>query len=385
VNAKEKAPGRRHYVAALAAAAAVGAGTTLGLSEAFGSSPTAAPAVAIQGAQPAALSSSSALTPAEIYARDAAGVVDISVSATVDNSHSPYGFGQETQGEGSGFVIDTKGDIVTNAHVVAGANSITVRFKDGTQAKATLVGSDATTDIAVVRVNVSSSTLHPLPLGNSSSIQVGESVVAIGSPFGLPSTITSGIVSASGRTITSPNNSSISGAIQTDAAINKGNSGGPLIDGQGDVIGVNAQIDSSTGGNNGVGFAIPIDTAKQIANQLISSGSVKHAFLGVRVATVTPTVASQLGLPRGAQVASVVSGSAAAKAGLKAGTQTRTVGGATYTKNGDVIVSVDGKAIATSEQLQAAIAAHKPGDAVTLGVSRSGTTRTVHVTLGSRS
>jgi putative serine protease PepD len=194
-------------------------------------------------------------------------------------------------------------------------------------------------------------------------VTVGEGVVAIGSPFGLPGTITSGIVSATNRTITSPNGASIAGAIQTDAAINHGNSGGPLIDSHGNVIGVNAQIDSSTGGNNGVGFAIPISTAKQIAQQLISSGSVRHAFLGV-------SLASQSSIARGAQVASVVSGSAAAKSGLKAG---------------DVILAVGGTTVSGPAQLQAAIAAHKPGEKVTLRISHSGKVRTVTATLGVRS
>jgi putative serine protease PepD len=361
LSANEDRHGRRRLGAAIVAAAALGVGATLGLSHAFGSSSATATVVTIPAAQPAALSTTT-LTPAQIYAQSASGVVDISVSGTTTDQFSPYGFGQQTEGEGSGFVIDTKGDIVTNQHVVDGASSIVVRFKDGTRAKATVVGTDATTDLAVIRVHVASSKLHPLALGSSSSIQVGESVAAIGSPFGLPSSITSGIVSATGRTITSPDNSSIPGAIQTDAAINKGNSGGPLIDAHGNVIGVNAQIDSSTGGNNGVGFAIPIDTVKQVTQQLISSGSVQHAFLGVRVAS-----ASQGG---GAKVSSVVSGSAAAKAGLKVS---------------DVVLSVDGKSVTTPEQLQAAIAAHKPGDRVTLRVGRSGQVRTVSVTLGARS
>jgi putative serine protease PepD len=363
----QQTSGRRRLFAAIVAAAALGSGATLGLTEAFGSSSsTSAAAVSVPAAQPAALrSTSSTLTPVQLYARYAGGVVDISVSGTVDNSFSPYGFGgqQETEGEGSGFVLDKQGDIVTNQHVVDGANSITVHFKDGTSAKATVVGSDPSTDLAVVRVHVGSSKLHPLPLGSSSTIQVGQSVVAIGSPFGLPSTITSGIVSAIGRTITSPNGSSIAGAIQTDAAINKGNSGGPLIDAHGNVIGVNAQIDSSSGGNNGVGFAIPVDTVKQVARQLISGGKVQHAFLGVQVS-------EQTGSPSGTRIASVVSGSAAAKAGLEAG---------------DVIVSVDGRRVASPDQLQAAIAARKPGERVTLSVSRSGNTRTLHVTLGSKS
>jgi putative serine protease PepD len=359
LSANENRHGHRRFAAAIVAAAAIGAGATLGLSHAFDSSSPAASAVSIPAAQPAALSSSNFLSPAQIYSRTSPGVVDISVSGTDTNSFGPFGQ-QETEGEGSGFVIDTKGNIVTNAHVVDGASSITVHFRDGTTAKATLVGADATTDIAVVHVGVSSSKLHPLTLGSSSNVQVGESVAAIGSPFGLPYSITTGIVSATGRTITSPNNSSIAGAIQTDAAINHGNSGGPLIDAHGRVIGVNAQIDSSSDGNNGVGFAIPIDTAKQVADQLLSSGKVEHAFLGVRVGTQSV----------GASITSVVSGSGAAKAGLKAG---------------DVVLAVDGKTISNGDRLQSAIAAHKPGDTVTLRIRRSGSIHTLKATLGTRS
>jgi putative serine protease PepD len=360
LSANENRNSHRRFASALVAAAAIGAGATLGLSQAFGSSSTTASGVTVPAAQPAALSSSTLLSPAQVYSRASGGVVDISVSGTGSSGFSPFGE-QQTQGEGSGFVIDTKGDIVTNQHVVGGANSITVHFKDGTTAKAALVGADATTDIAVIRVNVSSSKLHPLTLGSSSGLQVGESVAAIGSPFGLPYSLTTGIVSATGRTITSPNDSSIAGAIQTDAAINHGNSGGPLIDAHGRVIGINAQIDSSSDGNNGVGFAIPIDTAKQVVSQLLSGGKVEHAFLGVEVG------AAQSG---GARITSVVSGSAAAKAGLK---------------TGDVVLSVDGNRISTAAQLQSAIAAHKPGDAVTLRVSRSGSTLTLKATLGTRS
>jgi putative serine protease PepD len=362
VSARQALARHRRLGAAVVAAGALGAGTAVGVTHALGSSSSgAAAAVTVPAApaQPAALGSG-ALDPAQIYSQSAGGVVDIDVSGSVNDNYSPFGGQQQTEGEGSGFVIDTKGDIVTNAHVASGASSIVVHFKDGTRAKATLVGSDPSTDIAVVRVNVSSSKLHPLDLGTSGGIVPGESVVAIGSPFGLPGTITSGIVSATGRTITSPNGSPIAGAIQTDAAINKGNSGGPLIDARGNVVGVNAQIDSDSGGSDGVGFAIPIDTAKQIAGQLIASGKVQHAFLGVRVADATP----------GARISSVVAGSSAAKAGLK---------------TGDVVVSVDGKTVANADRLQALIASHKPGDTVTLRVSRSGGQHTLTAKLGTRS
>lgn len=204
-------------------------------------------------AQPAALETAS-LTVAQIYAKDAAGVVDITAVVT---SVDPFGRARSDESEGSGFVIDRQGDIVTSAHVISGASSIRVKFKDGSTARAAIVGSDSSTDIAVIRVAVASNTLSPLTLANSSKVKVGDPVVAIGSPFGYPETITSGIVSALGRRLQAPSGAIISGAIQTDAAINSGNSGGPLINAYGEVIGVNAQIASQSGGSDGVGFAVP--------------------------------------------------------------------------------------------------------------------------------
>ena len=205
------------------------------------------------------------------------------------------GGGQGVSGEGSGFVIDTEGHIVTNAHVVDGASSITVRFSDGSQADASLVGSDTSSDLAVIDVNVDASKLHPLSLGASDGLRIGQGVVAIGSPFGLQGTVTTGIISALDRTIDAPNGYSIPGAIQTDAAINHGNSGGPLLNAQGEVIGVNAQIASDSGGNDGVGFAIPVDTVKNVAGQLVEGGNVSHAYLGVSVTTVDAGAAETSG------------------------------------------------------------------------------------------
>jgi putative serine protease PepD len=210
-------------------------------------------------------------------------------------------------------------------------------------------------------VNTDASLLHPLSWGNSGAVQVGQNVAAIGSPFGLMGTMTSGIVSALNRTITAPNNYSISGAIQTDAAINHGNSGGPLLNMSGEVVGVNAQIDSDSGGNDGVGFAISSNAAKSVADTLISGGKVQHAYLGIRVSD-----ASNNG---GAEVVSVVSGSPADKGGLKAG---------------DVVTSIDGNAISSGDDLTAAVAAHKPSDTVTITLTRNGKSQDVKVTLGQR-
>ena len=317
------------------------------------------------------------LTVGEIYDRTASGVVDISVSG------GGGGFG-ETQGEGSGFVLDDNGSIVTNAHVVDGASSITVTFADGQKAAATLVGVDASTDVAILDVDVPASQLTPLPLGDSADVEVGDPVVAIGSPFGLAGSVTSGIVSALDRTVESPNGYPISGAIQTDAAINPGNSGGPLLDTAGDVIAVNAQIASNSGGNDGVGFAIPIDTVKQVAEQLLAGKTVQHAYLGISLATVDANAAQALDVPQGVAIVSVQDGSPAAQAGLQGGTGNTDVGGQAFATGGDVITAIDGDPVRTAEDLSAAIARHEPGDTVTLTVYRDGSSQTVDVTLGVR-
>jgi putative serine protease PepD len=362
--------------APIAAAAVIGAATGAGVYALTSgadhpASSTAAPSVVIP-AQPAAKTTTSAPTTlTQLYKDDTPGVVDIIVKSTTAGSSS-FGnpnFGnpgggqqQETEAEGSGFVIDGKGDILTNEHVVDGATSITVHFHDGTTAKGTLVGSDKSTDVAVVKVDVNASELHPLTLGDSSTVQPGQSVVAIGSPFGLPGSMTSGIVSAVNRTITAPNGFSISGAIQTDAAINHGNSGGPLIDvSTNSVIGIDAQIESDSNDNAGVGFAVPIDAAKSAADTLIAGGTVQHSYLGVTVGDATTR--------SGAQVGCVVTNGPADKAGLKAG---------------DVITAVDGTVVSGADALTASLSSRAPGDKVTLTVVNGGSTKSVGVTLGSR-
>jgi putative serine protease PepD len=308
--------------------------------------------VASVPAQPAAATSTS-LT--ELYKNVAPGVVDIVVNT------SSGGFGdQGAQAEGSGFVVDSSGDIVTNQHVVTGANGIKVTFQDGKTAKATVVGTDPSTDIAVIKVNVDASELHPLTFASSAAVQVGQAVAAIGSPFGLPETLTSGIVSALNRTISAPNNFSISGAIQTDAPINHGNSGGPLLNSSGQVIGVNAQIESDSGGNDGVGFAIPSDAVKSVADTIIAGGKVRHAYLGVTIGTASSG---------GAQVSTVKADTPAAKAGLKAG---------------DIITALDSTSVATADDLTAKVSAHQSGDKVTLTIKRNSSTLKIAVTLGNR-
>ena len=318
-----------------------------------------------------------------IYKRDAPGVVEITV--TTQSSAGPFGQGGGTaQAQGSGFVYDTQGDIVTDQHVVDGASSISVKFPNGATYKATVVGTDASSDLAVIKVSAPSTLLHPLALGDSTSVAVGDGVVAIGSPFGLANTITSGIVSALHRDITAPNNFTITNTIQTDAAINHGNSGGVLLNLAGDVIGVTAQIDSESGGNDGVGFAIPSNTVRSVVSQLIGGGSVQRAFLGVHIETIPADAASQLHVPAGVEISSVVSGSPASKAGLKAAQGSKVVNGQQYVTGGDVVTRVDGHDVTSADELQTLIADKKPGTTVTLTVVRNGSTKSITVTLGTR-
>ena len=255
-------------------------------------------AVPVGNSEPAA--STSALTIGEIYRRSYKGVVEITVTSS---SSEPVRRRQRLQqAQGSGFVYDSDGHIVTNEHVVDGAQSVSVRFWNGDTYKATVVGSDPSTDLAVIKVDAPESILSPLAVGDSAKVLVGDGVVAIGSPFGLEETVTSGIVSALHRQMQAPNNFTINDSIQTDAAINHGNSGGPLLNSEGQVIGVNAQIRSDGGGSDGVGFAIPSNTITSIATQLIESGKVEHAYLGVSVQTIPESVASDLGLVAGVEL-----------------------------------------------------------------------------------
>jgi putative serine protease PepD len=319
-------------------------------------------------------------------AKDASpGVVEVDVTTSAAGSGSQtFPSGGTSEAEGTGFVIDTTGHIVTNEHVIQGASSVTVTFDDGSTYKATVVGSDASTDLAVLKVNAPASLLHPLSFGDSSKVAVGDGVVAVGDPYQLDDTVTSGIVSAVGREITSPNNMPIENAIQTDAAINHGNSGGPLFDLSGKVIGVTAQIQSQGGGNEGIGFAIPSNTVQMVTSELIQSGTAKHALLGVRVDTIPASLAGTIGDAAGVAVTQVSSGSGAANAGLKGSTGTVTIAGVQYPTGGDVITSVDGVTVTTAQQLRGIIDSHLPGDVVKLVVVHDGQSRTVSATLGTR-
>jgi len=354
-------PSSRTRVAAVAAAAAL-AGGGAGAGAVALSHGTTVKTVTTEQPAGAAPVADTTLTVGQIAKASTAGVVEVDATST-GSSSSPFPWGRPSQGEssamGTGFVYDGAGHIVTNEHVVDGASTVSVKLSDGSTYKATVVGTDPSTDIAVLKIDAPASKLHPLTLGDSGKVQVGDGVVAIGNPFGLDSTVTSGIVSAVDREITAPDQSPIEGVIQTDAAINHGNSGGPLFDLKGDVIGVTAQIESNSGGNDGVGFAIPSNTVRSIADQLVSSGKAQHALLGVGVRTGA----------NGVVVADVQSGSAADAAGLTAG---------------DVIVEVDGRSVTTAARLRALVDSHAPGDKLTLTVHRSGDTKTLTATLGSR-
>ncbi|HXV95032.1 MAG TPA: trypsin-like peptidase domain-containing protein [Gaiellaceae bacterium] len=367
--------------AALVAAAAVGAGGGAATFAALGSDggSTTVRQVTVESSQPAA-STSESLSVSEVYEKAYESVVEIT---TTLSQSSPMGEGQ-ARGQGSGFVFDAQGNIVTNQHVVEGAETVSVRFWDGSTYDATVVGSDPSTDLAVVKVDAPADMIAPLALGDSTELSVGESVVALGSPFGLEGTLTSGVVSALNREMTSPNNFTISNSIQTDAAINHGNSGGPLLNAAGEVVGVNTQIRSESGGSDGIGFAVPSSTVSSIVPQIIASGSVEHAYLGVGVASLSDSVAAELGVPAGAMVTEVRQGTPAAEAGLRAASGSAMVDGQSYPTGGDVITAVDGTAIADGADLQAAVDAKRPGDTVSITYTRDGASATIQVSLGTR-
>jgi putative serine protease PepD len=271
--------------------------------------------------------------------------------------------------------------------VVANGHSITATIDGGRTYPATVVGSDPSTDVAVIKIGAPASALHPLTLGDSSKVQVGDGVVAIGDPFGLSDTTTAGIVSAVGRTIQSPNNRPIFNAIQTDAAINHGNSGGPLLNAAGQVIGITSQIDTGgnqSSGNVGIGFAVPSNTVKQVVDQILATGHASHPYLGVDIETVSPALSKATGLPVGVEVVRVMKGSPASKVGLHAATtQSARAGG--FPTGGDVITALNGQKVTSDDQLIQKITALRPGDTVTLTVVRGSHTLTIHVTLGSLS
>jgi S1-C subfamily serine protease len=340
------------------------------------------------GATPAG--SSRSLTVNEIYRRSGPGVVQITVRTSPRIETDPfYGNPFRTPGQealGSGFVIDKAGHVVTNYHVIqGGAENIEVGFSDRETLQAKVVGSDPSTDLAVLKVDASSRALTPLPLGDSDQVEVGDQVVAIGNPFGLERTVTSGIVSALQRAVTAPNGYTIDHVIQTDAPINKGNSGGPLLNARGEVIGVNSQIESEApAGNVGIGFAVPSNTVKPVVAQILQSGKVERAYIGVSLTAVTPELARLFRLPTdtGLLVEGVAPKSPGARAGLKGGSTEAVVAGEGYRLGGDVIVAADGERVTSIGDLRDVLAVHKPGDTISLEVYRGENKRTIRVKLG---
>jgi S1-C subfamily serine protease len=386
---------QRSILPIVAVSAVIGAGAAIGIVEGFdlGSAKTTTTLVqqAPFGATSNANDGDTGLTAGDIYKRDAPGVVFVR-SQIVQRTQSPFDFGlpQEQQGEatGSGFVVDQAGTILTNAHVVNGATKVTVQFQNKESLDAKVLGKDESTDLALLKVDPAGLKLAPLTLGSSKGVQVGDPAIAIGNPFGLERTLTTGVISAVQRTIQAPNNFQIDDVLQTDAPINPGNSGGPLIDATGKVIGINSQIatgGSASQGSVGIGFAVPIDTAKQIIPDLKQSGRVDRGYLGIVSATVDKTL-KDLNLPvdHGALVQSVAPGGPADKAGIHAGDLPATLDNHPIQLGGDIITKIAGKEIRTKDDLQAAVADRKSGDTVKVTLLRASKVKTVEVTLGER-
>jgi putative serine protease PepD len=335
-------------VAAVVAAGAGGAAATAALVDQSNDAAPSTVTVTTGGSRTtAAAVQTGTLSAGDIYRRTKQGVVEIKVRSS------------SGAGEGTGFVLDRQGDIVTNEHVVNDASSVTVDFADGRSASARVVGTDPSADVAVIRVSVPSSALAPLTFGDSGQVQVGDPVLAIGTPYGLAGTLTTGIISALDRSITSPSRYAISGTLQTDAAINPGNSGGPLLDDEGHVIGMNAQIESASDGNTGVGFAIASNTVRRVAQDLAAGKTPQHAYLGVSLTDASG----------GAGLGAVTPGGPADQAGLR---------------EGDVVTAIDGQAVEDADAAVGAVAAHAPGDSVKVTYERGGAARTATLKLGAR-
>ena len=339
---------------AIAAALLLGAGVGGAVGAAVALESDSEPA-----AQPAAANlpvSQTTSSAAALYKRFKDAVVEVHASRG-GGGESPFE-GQQGEATGSGFVIDEEGHIVTNQHVVADAQSVEVEFSDGTEVDAEIVGTDPSSDIAVLDVDRPGTDLTTVQFAPTGALEVGNPVIVLGSPFGLEGSLTTGVISAVGREIESPNGFTIENAVQTDAALNHGNSGGPVLDTQGRVVGVASQIRSDSGGSDGVGYAVPGDTAKRIADDLIADGKVEHAYLGVSLAD-----------DGAAKLESVMTGGPAAGAGLRAG---------------DLVIEVAGERIETGDELRGAIDARKPGDELELKVRRGSEERDVTVKLGTR-
>jgi putative serine protease PepD len=361
-------PGRRSLAVLLTIAALLGGGASAGilaLAGAFGGGGSSTTTTVVESSSTGVSDgSSTGLDARAVYTAVSPGVVQITATGTGSSQPNPFGQGpSQSEATGSGFVVDGNGNIVTAAHVVDGAGSIKVTFSDGTTRTATVSGEDNATDVAVLKVDPSGLTLHPLKLGSSASIGVGDAVAAIGSPFGYSESVSTGIVSGVDRTIQAPNGYTVAHAIQTNAALNPGNSGGPILDSSGHVVGIADQIatNSSADQSSGVGFAVPVDLVARELSALEAGKTVQHAYLGVSTGQSTGTT--------GALVGSVTSGGPASSAGVQAG---------------DVITAIDGTKVADSNGLVAAIAAHNPGDHVKLTIRRGSSTVTATATLATQ-
>ena len=359
-------------LAALVASGVLGGVAAVAVWEAVDDEEPAARTVAADPASSRTTATGGGLSIGEIYERASPGVVEIRVAGERldptdvfpdrDGVEPPDSLPRPGS-TGSGFVIDEEGRVVTNQHVVGDAETATVVFEDGEEAEARVVGTDPSTDIALLQLeDPDEHDLQPLELGSSEALEIGDTVVAIGSPFGLQGTLTAGIVSALDRELRAPNGFTIDGAIQTDAALNSGNSGGPLLDSQGRVVGVNSQIQSENGGNVGIGYAVPIDTVREVVSELEADGEVEHAYLGVSLSEAESG-------EDGVVVTDAVDGAPAEEAGLR---------------DGDVIVEVDGEAAESVEDVRGAVDAKKPGDTMVLEVRRDGETERIEVELGER-
>jgi len=318
-----------------------------------------------------------------VYEKVADGVVNVT-STAVQMDFFLNAF--PTQGSGSGSMIDTKGHILTNHHVVANAQKLEVTLGDGSKWPAKLIGSDPDNDLAVIKIDAPKEKLKVISMGDSKNLRIGQKVLAIGNPFGLQRTLTTGIVSSLGRTIRSEVGTLIEDVIQTDAAINPGNSGGPLLNSDGEIIGINSAIISPSGGSVGIGFSIPVNTAKRVVPELISKGYVSYPWIGATIQTLIPEVAKYLKLKieRGAMIAEAVKGGPAEKAGLKGGDQRVQVGNMIVMVGGDIVVKADQHDVKTHDELIRYIREKKPGDTILLKVFRKGDFIDVKVTLGER-
>ena len=377
-------------VAALLASAGAGAGVAaIAVHESTGSNSTTVirRPVTVNAAPAASTTPAGALSVSQIYQRSIDGVVEVLASGPSQGSF--FGNQPTESAQGTGFEVDRKGDIVTNYHVVANSDSVRVRLNDGHTYGGRVIGKSPNRDVAVIRISAPASELHPLTFADSSAVTVGDSVVAIGDPYGLRNTVTAGIVSALNRTIVSPDNHPITGVIQTDAAINSGNSGGPLLNTEGQVVGVNSQIESGSqgtgggaSGNIGIGFSIPSNMVASTARTLIENAH-SIPYVGVELVSVSPTLAKATGMTAGVEVVTVTKGAPADKAGLQGSTGTQTVDGTPFSTGGDVITAIDGTSVQSADQLIGLIQKKKPGNQIALTVSRDGSTKTVTVTLGS--